>query len=191
MDRRGMHAQVLSTNRGSLMPRSLKRRQLSLRIASLLRSGYVLGSLAFLAPFAAHAGCDNLAPGSGQTATCDAAAPNPDPNPVVAAAGSTNVTVNVQTGAGISVINAHGVTIRDQSQIANSGNISVTAGAFNGITSTGSGNTVTNTASGAIFSQAGSGVAMQAGGTLVNDGTITSQTGTGVLFEAMAPMRWS
>jgi len=168
------------------MPRSPKQRQLSVRIASLLRSGYVLGSFALLAPFAAQAGCDNLAPASGQTTTCDAAVPNPDPNPVVAAVGSSDVTVNVQTGASISVINAHGVTIRDQSLITNAGNISVTAGAFNGITSTGSGNTVANTATGTIFSQAGSGIAMQAGGTVVNDGTITAQTGTGVLFGGIA-----
>lgn len=166
---------------------SLKRRQLPLRIASLLRSGYVMGSLVLLAPFAAHAGCDNPVPGTGQTTTCGAAVPNPDPVPVVAAVGSTNVVVNVQTGAGISVINASGVTIRDQSQINNSGNISVTAGAFAAITSTGAGNTITNSATGTIFSQGGSGIAMQNGGTVINDGAITSQTGTGIVFGGTAP----
>lgn len=163
-----------------------KRRQLPLRIAALLRSGYVLSGLSLLTPFAAYANCDNPAPTTGQTATCGTALPNPTPVPVVAAVGSNNVIVNVLGGAGISVINASGVTIRDQSQVNNAGNISVTSGAFAGITSTGAGNTVNNAATGTIFSQGGAGIAMQAGGTVINDGTITSQTATGVLFGGTA-----
>ena len=83
-----------------------KRRQLALRIASLLRSGYFLSSFALLAPFAAQASCDNQTPATGQTATCDANAPNPDSDPVVAAIGSNSVIVNVLAGGGISTINA-------------------------------------------------------------------------------------
>ncbi|HJR73332.1 MAG TPA: pertactin-like passenger domain-containing protein, partial [Luteimonas sp.] len=163
-----------------------QRRQLALRIAALLRSGYFLGSFALLAPFAAQASCDNQAPATGQTATCDANAPNPDPDPVVAAIGSNSVIVNVLAGGGISTINADAVVIRDQSQVNNSGSIAVTAGAFNGVTSTGAGNTVTNSTGATISSQGGNGVVMQAGGTVVNDGTITAQTGTGVLFGGSA-----
>lgn len=165
---------------------SLKRRQLPLRLASLLGSRYVVSSLVLLAPFAAQAGCDNPAPVAGQTVTCSVTLPNPDPVPVVAAVGSSNVVVDVQTGAGIGVANASGVTLRDQSQVNNAGTIAVTAGAFAAITSTGAGNTIVNSASGTISSQAGSGIDMQNGGTVINDGAIASQTGTGIVFGGTA-----
>lgn len=160
----------------------MKRRVLSLRIAGLLQSGCFLGGIALLAPFAAQASCDNQTPATGQTATCDAAAPNPDPDPVVAAVGSNNVIVNVLAGGGIGTVNADAVVVRDQSQVNNAGNIAVTAGTFNGITSTGAGNTITNSAGATISSQGGNGIAMQNGGTVVNDGTIVAQTGNGILF---------
>jgi autotransporter family porin len=166
--------------------RQLKCCQHPARIESLLRSSCILGGLTFLMPLVARAGCDIPAPLTGQTATCDTTAPNPDPVPVVAAPGSSDVVVNVLAGAGIGVVNASGVTLRDQSQVNNAGDISVTAGAFAAITSTGTGNTITNSTGATISSQAGTGIAMQNGGTVINDGTITSQTGVGVVFDGAA-----
>ncbi|MCL1633415.1 autotransporter outer membrane beta-barrel domain-containing protein [Luteimonas sp. SX5] len=163
-----------------------KRRALSVHIDSLLKSGCLIGGLALSAPAPVYAGCDNPAPGSGQTTTCGTAAPNPDPVPVVAAPGSTGVAVNVLAGAGIGVANASGVVIRDQSRVDNAGNISVTAGAFAAIASTGAGNTIDNAAGATIFSQAGPGIVMQNGGTVINDGAIASQTGTGIVFGGTA-----
>lgn len=163
----------------------MTRRKLSLCIAAWLRSGYVAGGLLLMSPFAANAGCDNPAPATGQTATCDGTAPNPDPVPVVAAVGSSDVTVDVLAGAGVSVVNASAVTIRDASVVNNAGNIAVTAGAFNGITATGAGNTINNLAGGSISSAAGNGVAMQNGGTVVNDGSIAGAV-NGVLFGGTA-----
>ena len=84
------------------------------------------------------AACDHLAPVSGQTATCDTNAPNPSTLPVVARAGSIHVTVLVMPGAGISVNNGSGITVRDSSTVQNFGTIQNTAGSFDGITSEGS-----------------------------------------------------
>lgn len=111
--------------------------RLSIGMACLLRAPSTL------------AVCDNLAPASGETATCNANAPNPSTLPVVAVAGSTGVTVLMLPGAGISVNNSSGIVIRDSSTVQNFGTIQNTADSFDGITSAGSAsgfghNSVTN-----------------------------------------------
>jgi hypothetical protein len=83
----------------------------------------------------ALAACDNLAPASGETATCNAASPNPSPMSVAAVTGSTGVTVLVQPGAGISVNNNNGIVVRDSSTVVNLGTLQVSADICDGIVS--------------------------------------------------------
>ncbi len=64
----------------------------------------LLAGISTLACDAALAACNNNAPASGQTVTCDTSAPNPDTTGVQALAGSSNVTVNVLSGAAISSV---------------------------------------------------------------------------------------
>jgi len=111
-----------------------------------------IGTACLLRAPSAFAVCDNLAPTSGETATCSANAPNPSTLPVVAVAGSTGVTVLVLPGAGISVNNSTGIVVRDSSTVQNFGTIQNSADSFDGITSEGSAsgfghNSVTNTGS--------------------------------------------
>ena len=96
-----------------------------------------IGMACLLRAPSALALCDNVAPASGQTATCNANAPNPSTLPVVAVAGSTGVTVMVLPGAGISVNNSSGIAIQDSSTVQNFGTIQNTANSFDGITSEG------------------------------------------------------
>ena len=166
-----------------------ERRCLSVCISAWLRQGSagLLGSLAFTLPFAAQAACDLHTPASGQTVSCDTAAPNPDTTGVQAAAGSTNVVVGIQSGAGLSISSGVGVHVRDQSQVTNSGAITLTAGNTSAaILAEGSGNTVTNTATGTVSSASGSGIVMQNGGTVINDGNVQALAGTGVMFSGTA-----
>lgn len=97
--------------------------------------------------------------------------------------GSRNTLIN--TGSiTTSGANANGIRIAGSGNgiiATNSGTIRVTGDGSNGIFD-GTGATVTNAASGSIFSQTGSGISKQAGGAVNNDGIITAQTGTGVLF---------
>jgi outer membrane autotransporter protein len=111
-----------------------------------------IGMACLLRAPSALAVCDNLAPASGETATCNASAPNPSTLPVVAVAGSTGVTVLVLPGAGISVNNSSGIVVRDSSAVQNFGTIQNSADSFDGITSQGSAsgfghNSVTNSGS--------------------------------------------
>ena len=54
----------------------------------------------------AEAACNNVAPTTGQTVTCDSSAPNPFTLGVAAAGGSTNVIVNINPGSQLSVTRA-------------------------------------------------------------------------------------
>jgi hypothetical protein len=88
----------------------------------------------------ALAACDNPAPASGETATCNADSPNPSAIPVLAVTGSTGVTVLVLPGAGLSVNNNNGIVVRDSSTVVNLGTLQVSADVFDGIASAGSAN---------------------------------------------------
>lgn len=85
----------------------------------------------------ALAACDNFAPISGATATCDASAPNPSTASVAAVGGSTNVSVFVLSGAGLNVQNGSGIVVRDSSTVTNLGTVQISGDYFDGITSEG------------------------------------------------------
>ena len=134
----------------------MRRTRLSLQSMLASRTSVLsrlwIGTACLLRAPSAFAVCDNLAPTSGETATCSANAPNPSTLPVVAVAGSTGVTVLVLPGAGISVNNSTGIVVRDSSTVQNFGTIQNSADSFDGITSEGSAsgfghNSVTNTGS--------------------------------------------
>jgi hypothetical protein len=145
-----------------------------------------IGMACLLRAPSALAVCDNLAPASGETATCNSNAPNPSVMPVVAVAGSTGVTVLVLPGAGISVNNSSGIVVRDSSIVKNFGTLQATADSFDGITSEGSAtgfghNTLTN--GGSIHTagaQSGGMFNGSAAVTLVNSaGGVIGTSGTG------------
>src|SRR5262245_42631067 len=102
--------------------------------------GIIAGGFALFTGTPAHAACDNHDPTTGQTATCDTSPPTPDPTRGHAVAGSTNVTCNSLPGGAINVNTANGLLVRDQSQVTNSGAITVTCNTFDGITSDLTGN---------------------------------------------------
>ncbi|AME24210.1 hypothetical protein AXG89_10460 [Burkholderia sp. PAMC 26561] len=112
------------------LPLSRTRRlsELTIGVTCLLRVPSALGS------------CDNLAPVSGESATCDSSLPNPSLTGIAAAAGSTGVTVRIQPGAGISVSNSNAVFVRDSSTVTNLGTLQVSGDTFDGITAEGSPN---------------------------------------------------
>ena len=145
-----------------------------------------IGMACLLRAPSALAVCDNLAPASGETATCNSNAPNPSVMPVVAVAGSTGVTVLVLPGAGISVNNSSGIVVRDSSIVKNFGTLQATADSFDGITSEGSAtgfghNTLTN--GGSIHTAGAQSEGMFNGSaavTLVNSaGGVIGTSGTG------------
>ena len=106
------------------------------------------------------AACDSVAPTTGQTVTCNAAAPNPQTTPIVSVAGSSSTTINVQAGAQLAV--------GAPAAIALDG---------------GGGHVIRN--DGSITNSAGFGVVSNGATTLVNRGTLTS-TGASVVFGAGA-----
>ncbi|MPZ33196.1 MAG: autotransporter outer membrane beta-barrel domain-containing protein [Rhodospirillales bacterium] len=137
-----------------------------------------------LSPPTAHANCNNAAPGSGQTVTCDAAAPNPDTTGVNAVAGSTNVTINVTAGASVAVQRSTtptALSVIGSSQITNGGVINLSGGGGSGgnrgagMVGMADGNTLTN--SGTIGTTGAFNDGMAANGSnnvLMNNGTITT-----------------
>ncbi|WP_316398074.1 hypothetical protein [Bradyrhizobium sp. 33ap4] len=152
----------------------------SSRLAAILSCTALSGGC-LLSTSPAFAACDSLAPASGQTVTCSTAAPNPSPAGVQAAAGSSNVTVNVLQGAGITPgAGATAIGLVSGSAATNIGTLTISGGGT-GIFGSGDGNVFTNGASGVITtSGAGSNViaASSNGNTLINNGTITTQSGT-------------
>jgi outer membrane autotransporter protein len=128
----------------------------------------------------AFAACDNLAPASGQTVTCDTSAPNPSPAGVAAAAGSSNVTVNILSGAGITPgAGATAIDLVSSSTATNNGTLTISGGGT-GIFGSGDGNIFTNGATGVINTTGANTNAIAAsssGNTLVNNGTITTLNG--------------
>ena len=137
----------------------------------------------------AEAACNNVAPTTGQTVTCDSSAPNPFTLGVAAAGGSTNVIVNINPGSQLSVTRATTpvvTSVDTGSQINNSGTISLTGGGGSGgnrgagMLGTGNDNSLTNTSQGTVSTTGifNDGMAANgSGNTLTNDGTITT-TGT-------------
>jgi hypothetical protein len=123
-------------------PRTMRLPRLPLPRTRLLRtrrlSSFTIGVTCLLRMPSALGSCDNLAPVSGETATCDSNLPNPSAAGVVAAAGSTDVTVRIQPGAGISVSGSSAVVIRDSSTVVNLGSLRVSTDTFDAITSEGS-----------------------------------------------------
>jgi outer membrane autotransporter protein len=129
---------------------------------------------------AAHAACDNLAPATGQTATCDTTAPNPSPVGVQALAGSSNVTVNVLQGSAITVNAVNAIGLVSQSAATNNGTLTVSGGG-RGMFGSGDGNVFTNGATGVIATSGAGTNAIEAassGNTLINHGTITTLNGS-------------
>jgi len=90
-----------------------------------------LAALLLSATAPSWAGCDNIAPTTGQTVTCTATAPNPQPTPVASVPGSSTVTINVQTSAQLAVASGAAIALDGGSghRIDNGGTISSTAGA--------------------------------------------------------------
>ena len=150
------------------------------RVAAIL-SWTVVGGSCLLCDSQAFAACNNLAPASGQTVTCDPSAPNPAPAGVQAVAGSSNVTVNVLQGAGITPGGgATAIGLVASSTAANNGTLTISGGGT-GILGSGDGNVFTNGTSGVITTTGAGANAIAAssnGNTLVNDGTIRTQNGT-------------
>ena len=149
--------------------------RLAILAYTVLNGGCLLfGSQAFAA-------CDNLAPATGQTVTCSPSAPNPSPAGVQAAAGSSNVAVNVLQGAGITPGGgATAIGLVTKSTATNNGTLTVSGGGT-GIFGSGDGSVFTNGASGVITTSGAGTNAIAAssnGNTLINNGTITTQTGT-------------
>lgn len=103
-------------------------------------SGLTIGVTCLLRVPSALGSCDNLAPVSGESATCDSSLPNPSLTGIAAAAGSTGVTVRIQPGAGISVSSSNAVFVRDSSTVTNLGTLQVSGDTFDAITSEGSPN---------------------------------------------------
>ncbi|WP_438395848.1 autotransporter outer membrane beta-barrel domain-containing protein [Caballeronia sp. DA-9] len=137
------------------MPATTPKPRLPLPHARFLRTrrlpGLAIGVTCLLRMPSALGNCDNFAPVSGESVTCDSGLPNPSAG-VVAVGGSTGVSVLVQPGAGISVSNSSAVGVRDSSTVTNLGTLQVTGDTFDGITSEGtpSGfghNTLTNAGS--------------------------------------------
>jgi outer membrane autotransporter protein len=153
----------------------LKPHVLSVNIAGLLRAS-ALGGLMLSAPFAALANCDNQAPATGQTTTCDSTAPNPETVGVQAAAGSTDVTVNVLGGAMLDIAGGAAIQVRDASTITNGGSIVLgAANTFDALFAEGSGNSVIN--NGSLTSSGAFADGIQTNGsnnTLTNTGIITA-----------------
>lgn len=87
----------------------------------------------------AVAACDNTAPNSGQTVTCDTSSPNPATTPIAAVPGSSNVTVNVLPNAELDVAGNNGILVRDQSTVVNQGALRISGDTFDGISAQGSG----------------------------------------------------
>jgi hypothetical protein len=152
-----------------------KQRHFQLRRLSLLASTSL--TIAFFGAGPALAACNNHDPATGQTVTCDASAPNPDTTRVEAATGSTDVAVIVQPGAALDVININGVFVRDQSEVSNQGDITVTGDTFDGIRFD-SNNTITNSGtittngllSEGMFSDGGDNNVVLNTGTIVTNG---------------------
>ncbi|HZZ09069.1 MAG TPA: autotransporter outer membrane beta-barrel domain-containing protein [Paraburkholderia sp.] len=93
-----------------------------------------LGILFLLRSTAALAACDNLAPASGQSATCSPAAPNPTTAPVRAVTNSTNVTITIQPNAELDITSANAVVAWDRSTVLNLGTVHVTGDGSDGLT---------------------------------------------------------
>ncbi|MEA3128707.1 MAG: hypothetical protein QOF46_502, partial [Paraburkholderia sp.] len=85
----------------------------------------------------AFAACDNTAPASGQTVTCDNSVPNPATTPIAAVADSTNVTVNVQAGAELDVTGNNVILVRDGSTVTNLGTLHGAGDTFDAISAHG------------------------------------------------------
>ena len=150
------------------------------RLAMIL-SCTALSSGCLLPGSRAFAACDNLAPASGQTVTCDTSAPNPSPTGVLAAAGSSNITVNVVQGAGITPgSGATAIGLVSSSTATNNGTLTISGGGT-GIFGSGDGNVFTNGTSGVITTSGAGTNAIAAssnGNALINNGIIMTQTGT-------------
>ena len=140
----------------------------------------LLAGISTLACDAALAACNNNAPASGQTVTCNTSAPNPDTTGVQALAGSSNVTVNVLSGAAITVNAISAIGVVAQSAATNNGTLTISGGG-RGMFGSGDGNVFTNGTTGVITTSGAGTNAIEAssnGNTLVNHGTITTLTGT-------------
>ncbi len=141
----------------------------------LLQALAVPAALAATVPIA-WAGCDSVAPLTGQTVTCSAAAPNPQTVPV-SASGESGITVTVASGAqlqqsgggsAITLVGAGGHQLGNQGAISSAGGVAVQLGGGSRVDNLGSISTGNNTA--LQFVGAGDSV-------LVNRGTITGLTG--------------
>ena len=141
----------------------------------LLQALAVPAALAATVPIA-WAGCDSVAPLTGQTVTCSAAAPNPQTVPV-SASGESGITVTVASGAqlqqsgggsAITLVGAGGHQLGNQGAISSAGGIAVQLGGGSRVDNLGS-------------ISAGNNTALQFVGTgdsvLVNRGTLTGLTG--------------
>lgn len=152
---------------------------MSSRLAAILSRTALSGGCLLIAGTQAFAACNNLAPASGQTATCDTSAPNPSLVGVQALAGSSNVTVNVLQNAGITVNGVSVIGLIANSTATNNGTLTVSGGGT-GIFGSGDGNVFTNGTTGIINTSGANTNAIAAssnGNTLINNGTITTQTG--------------
>jgi len=141
----------------------------------LLQALAVPAALAATVPIA-WAGCDSVAPLTGQTVTCSAAAPNPQTVPV-SASGESGITVTVASGAqlqqsgggsAITLVGAGGHQLGNQGAISSAGGVAVQLGGGSRVDNLGSISAGNNTA--LQFVGAGDSV-------LVNRGTLTGLTG--------------
>jgi len=105
------------------------------------------------------AGCDNPAPGAGQTVTCSTTPPNPQTTPIVSVAGSAGITVNVQSDAQLVVPAGAAIALNGGGghRIDNSGTITSTSGA--GIVT----NTATTVVNRGVISGGSNGIIFGAG----------------------------
>ena len=125
----------------------------------------------------AEAACDNVAPVTGQTATCTQAPPNPENRAVQALSGSTDVTVDVQAGARLDVADANtdAVLIRSQSSASNAGDIQTTGDNAFAMRIAGDDSTLVNTGTLATSGASAHGMAANGEGNRIdNQGTITT-----------------
>lgn len=117
-----------------------QRRRRALRARHWLRPiPAAIGVLCLLHCAMGAAACNNLAPTTGQTVTCDSGAPNPSTLGVEAAPGSTHVVVNVLSGAELDVSTNNGVLVYDQSTIVNAGTLHQGSDLFDALSAQGTG----------------------------------------------------
>lgn len=145
---------------------------------------WLLFAVAIMSADPALAACDNQAPTTGQTATCDTSPPNPDTLGVQAVGGSTGVAVNIGAGAGVTVqrvTTTTAVSVDTSSQVTNDGSISLTGGGGTGgnrgagIVGMGNNNILTNNNSISTTGGFNDGMAANGSGNrLTNNGTITT-----------------